>query len=128
VREYVGGYEDWLRQRPEPPPPAARTSAPANLRAGEPANARTSPPANPRTSEPAAKKLTYREREELEELPARIEALEQEQRTLAAKIAGPAFYKEPADAIKQALERVERVHDALLQAMARWDELESRPR
>ena len=74
------------------------------------------------------KKLTYREREELEGLPARIEALEQEQRTLAAKIAGPDFYKEPADAIKQALERVERVHDELLEAMARWDELESRPR
>jgi ATP-binding cassette subfamily F protein uup len=128
VREYVGGYEDWLRQRPEPPPSAARTSAPANPRTGEPANPRTSAPANPRTGEPAAKKLTYREREELEELPARIEALEQEQRSLAAKIAGPDFYKEPADAIKQALERVESVHDELLRAMARWDELESRPR
>ena len=40
VQEYVGGYEDWLRQRPEPAPPAPRTS--------EPANPRTSAPANPR--------------------------------------------------------------------------------
>ncbi len=120
VREYVGGYEDWLRQRPAPMPSAA----------GPPARADRTPGGVGRVlSDPATpKKLTYREREELEELPARIEALEQEQRTLAAKIAGPDFYKEPADAIKQALERVESVHDELLQAMARWDELESRPR
>ena len=119
VSEYVGGYDDWLRQRPEPPPPAARTSAPAAPRTGA--------PANPRTSEPPAKKLTYREREELERLPAKIHALEDEQRTLAARIASPDFYKEPAAAIAQALERVDAIHDELLQALARWDELESRP-
>jgi ATP-binding cassette subfamily F protein uup len=80
-------------------------------------------------SDPATpKKLTYREREELEQLPSKIHALEEEQRALAAKIAAPDFYKERADAIAQALARVEAVHDELLQAMARWDELESRPR
>jgi ATP-binding cassette subfamily F protein uup len=126
VNEYIGGYEDWLRQRPEPANP--RTGERANPRTREPTNSRTSAPANPRTSEPPAKKLTYREREELQQLPSKIEALEEEQRALTAKIAGPDFYKESADAIQQALERVESVHDELLQAMARWDELESRPR
>jgi len=119
VKEYVGGYEDWLRQRPEPPPPAPRTS--------EPANPRTSAPANLRTGEPAAKKLTYREREELQQLPSKIEALEEEQRALTAKIASPDFYKEPASAIAQALERADAIHDELLEALARWDELDSRP-
>ena len=120
VCEYVGGYEDWLRQRPEPALPAPRTI--------EPANPRTSAPANPRTDEPTAKKLTYREREELHALPARIEALETEQRDLEAAIAGPHFYKESAAAIEEALARREAVHEELLHALARWDELESRPR
>jgi ATP-binding cassette subfamily F protein uup len=120
VCEYVGGYEDWLRQRPEPAPPAPRTI--------EPANPRTSAPANPRTDEPTAKKLTYREREELHALPARIEAFETEQRDLEAAIAGPDFYKESAATIEAALARREAVHEELLQALARWDELESRPR
>jgi ATP-binding cassette subfamily F protein uup len=120
VCEYVGGYEDWLRQRPAPAPPAPRTI--------EPANPRTSAPANPRTDEPTAKKLTYREREELHALPARIEALETEQRDLEAAIAGPHFYKESAAAIEEALARREAVHEELLHALARWDELESRPR
>jgi ATP-binding cassette subfamily F protein uup len=128
VHEYVGGYVDWLRQRPEPTPPAPRTIEPANPRTIEPANPRTSAPANPRTHEPTAKKLTYREREELQTLPAQIEALETEQRDLEAAIAGPDFYKESAAAIKEALARREAVHEELLQALARWDELESRPR
>ena len=118
VKEYVGGYEDWLRQRPEP----------ASLRTPEPANARTREPANQRTPEPPAKKLTYREREELDQLPSTIEALEAEQRALEAAVASPDFYKEGADAIARTLARQEAVHEELLQALARWDELESRPR
>jgi ATP-binding cassette subfamily F protein uup len=90
-------------------------------------NPRTPEPSNPRTLEPGAKKLTYREREELDALPFRIEALEHEQRDLDAAIAAPDFYKESADAIGQALARREAVHEELLHALARWDELESRP-
>jgi len=120
VEEYVGGYDDWVRQRPEPAPPAPRTS--------DPASSRTSASANRQTQEPAAKKLTYREREELEQLPSKIHALEEEQRALTTRIAAPDFYKEPADAIARALERVDAIHDDLLEALARWDELESRPR
>jgi ATP-binding cassette subfamily F protein uup len=118
VKEYVGGYEDWLRQRPEP----------VNPRTLEPTNSRTPEPSHPRTTDPGAKKLTYREREELEQLPSRIEALEREQQALADKIHGADFYKEPADVIQASLARVEAIHDELLQALARWDDLDSRPR
>jgi ATP-binding cassette subfamily F protein uup len=131
VEEYVGGYEDWLRQRPDPQPalraPARGARVLSDAADRDTADGAGSDPAVPRESG-APKKLTYREREELDGLPARIEALESEQRSLAAKIAGPDFYKEPADAIRQALQRVETVHDELLRALARWDDLESRPR
>jgi len=119
VQEYVGGYEDWLRQRPVPAPSAAPPAREGRVPGG--VGRVLSDPATP-------KKLTYREREELEQLPSKIHALEEEQRALAARIAAPDFYKEPADAIAQALERVDAIHDELLEALARWDELESRPR
>jgi ATP-binding cassette subfamily F protein uup len=122
VKEYVGGYEDWLRQRP-----AAKAvyRLPATIsRPGSEA-----PKADrPESGSPGSKKLTYREREELHALPARIEALETEQRDIEAAVAGANFYKESADTIKRTLARQEAVHNELLQVLARWDELESRPR
>jgi ATP-binding cassette subfamily F protein uup len=114
VTEYVGGYEDWLRQRPVPQP---AIEAPV----------RTIETTSPREAT-GARKLTYREQQELKDLPARIEALEVEQRALNAKIAGADFYKESGEAIKEALARVASLQDQLLLAYARWDELESRAR
>jgi ATP-binding cassette subfamily F protein uup len=79
IREYVGGYSDWLRQRsaPEPAPPSnpSRHQHPRRNRHG---------PAAPG-------KLSYNERRELERLPARIEELEQRQRELHAATADPRF-------------------------------------
>ena len=122
VQEYVGGYEDWVRQRqPVADPQGPRRIVPPSARARAVAGRVLSDPATPR-------KLTYREREELEALPGRIEALEIEQRDLEARIAGVDFYKEGADAIAQALARQEAIHDDLLRAYERWHELESRPR
>jgi ATP-binding cassette subfamily F protein uup len=115
IGEYVGGYADWLRQAR----PAARTQ-----RRTEPAD--SSPP--PAVAEPAAasRRLSYKEQRELESLPARIEALEAEQRALNETIAGPEFYREPATAIRDALARVDALQRELSDAYARWDALESR--
>ena len=110
VQEYVGGYEDWLRQRP-----AAVPRAPVAPRR----------PAAPRTSSPS-RKPTYREQVELKELPGRIEALEAEQRQLAETINGPDFYKESRDAIAASLEREARLEQEILDAYARWDELDAK--
>ncbi|HVZ20169.1 MAG TPA: ATP-binding cassette domain-containing protein [Vicinamibacterales bacterium] len=114
VAEYVGGYDDWLRQRPRPEP------APEPRAAARPA-------AQDRETGPR-RRLSYNEQRELEQLPARIHALEDEQTRLQATIAGPDFYKEGADAIARALARADQVQNALLDAMARWDELDSRSR
>jgi ATP-binding cassette subfamily F protein uup len=111
VAEYVGGYEDWLRQRPPPPEPAA---TPRERPASAPVR-----PAAPR-------KLTFREQREIEELPARIAALEAEQREVHAAVAGAEFYRQPADVIKATLARIEALDRAVLDAYARWDDLDSR--
>src|SRR5262245_26557386 len=82
VEDYVGGYEDWLRQRPSPPA-LSEAAGPARQAPRAPATAGDSP---------ASKKLSFKEQRELEALPERIETLEAEQRALNAKIADPAFY------------------------------------
>jgi ATP-binding cassette subfamily F protein uup len=118
VREYVGGYEDWVRQR------AARLKTQPPAAAPLPST-RAAPEAQ---ALPAvkAKKLSYREQRELDGLPARIEALEKERDDLHVRIAGPDFYKEGGDAIAATLARAEVVGQEIDAAYARWHALESR--
>ncbi len=118
VREYVGGYEDWIRQRPAPslPPVASRAGDPRPSGATESRAATAVTP----------KKLSYKEQRELEALPLEIEALESEEQALNARIAGPEFYKEGQEAITSALARLEAVTRELGDAYTRWHELESR--
>jgi ATP-binding cassette subfamily F protein uup len=120
VQEYVGGYADWVRQRL-----AEKASSARSKRGPAPAEA-----LKPKTTKievkAPAKKLSFKEQRELEALPAKIEALESEQRALAERIASPDFYKEPADAIKQALARVDELPRELTTTYARWDELDAR--
>lgn len=72
------------------------------------------------------RKLSYKDQRELEALPARIEALEREQRDLNARIASPDFYKESREAIAAALARAEALQLEAVAAYARWHDLESR--
>jgi ATP-binding cassette subfamily F protein uup len=124
VQEYIGGYEDWVRQRDTKPPPAERTDRrPAAFGASASVARR-----EPHAGAPTGKKLSYRERQELEELPARIEALESEQRALGAAVADPGFYKQPANRITESLSRLEEVERKLGELYARWDALDSRPK
>jgi ATP-binding cassette subfamily F protein uup len=113
VQEFVGGYEDYVRQKLNPPSPPS--GATARL-------ARTAPE-KPRVL--ARKKRSFKEEREYKELPDRIAALEAEQKKLQAALADPEFYKQGAAAIKQAVERTEQVDRELLDAMARWDTLDS---
>jgi ATP-binding cassette subfamily F protein uup len=115
VVEYVGGYEDWLRQRPSAPvsfPRAADAPPPAA------APVVVAPPAPPR------RKATNKEQREREALPARIDALETEQRRLTAETSAPDFYKRPAAEIGAAMARLDALPEELLAAYARWDELD----
>ena len=79
-----------------------------------------------RANTTAAKKLSYREQEEARTLPVRIEALEREQAELNETVAGPAFYRSPADTITKTLARLETIQRELLTVYARWAELDAR--
>ncbi|MDG4598215.1 MAG: ATP-binding cassette domain-containing protein [Candidatus Contendobacter sp.] len=116
IQEYVGGYTDWLRQRPAPESVPAVKSKPAPTPAPKPAK-----PATPG-------KLSYNERRELERLPGRIEELEQRQRDLHALTADPAFYKQEAAVVARRLEELRTLESELETAYGRWEELEGRER
>ena len=124
VQEYVGGYEDWLRQSKLPAPsPKPSTSAKASASAKATADKTVDKQASsPRKTKA---KRSFKEEKEYAGLPKRIAALEEEQRQLQATMARPEFYKERADAIKKTMARVETIERELLTVMARWDELDS---
>jgi ATP-binding cassette subfamily F protein uup len=117
VREYVGGYEDWRRQ-------ASRGSEVRSTKA-DLRNARADAGAS-KAASPSRKRLSFKETRELEAMPARIEALETEARELAARISGPEFYREGADAIAASLARADTVREEITAAYERWHDLESR--
>jgi ATP-binding cassette subfamily F protein uup len=128
VEEFVGGYQDWLRQSSPSPQRGLRT--PREQRKEPSMSSLSVLPSVSADSLVSAgqprKRLSYKEQRELEALPARIEALEAEQRALGQKIAGPEFYKEAADVIKASMTRVDELHRELTAVYARWDALESR--
>jgi ATP-binding cassette subfamily F protein uup len=117
VQEYIGGYEDWLRQRRHvEPSPVGRSRIAARIDAT--ALDADAPRAN--------RKPSYKEQLELEQLPARIDAMETEQRTLQAAVTSADFYKRPAAEIHEVLARLEELETLLLAAYTRWDALDSR--
>ena len=111
VREYVGGYTDWLRQRPPPLPAAAPK--------------RAVPPATASRPRPRPERLSYNERRELEALPGQIEALDAEIEALHERLSDAGLYQQGGDAVAKATARVQEVEQALETAYARWEELES---
>ena len=82
IGQYIGGYVDWLRQRP----PASVVRSRKTVAASRPASAPVS----------VRYKLSYREQRELDALPAQIETLEQQQRQLQQRLADPAIYRDQA--------------------------------
>jgi hypothetical protein len=78
------------------------------------------------SADTSPKKLSYRGRRGLDELPACIDPLETEERALAATIADPLFYKQPAATITAALEQTTAIERELAGPYARWDQLDSR--
>jgi ATP-binding cassette subfamily F protein uup len=130
IREYVGGYQDWVRQR-EAGQEAERLAAPQAPQAA-PGRARRASGAGPgeapadRRETPVRKRLTFGEQREFAALPGRIDALEAEVRLLDETVAGPEFYKAGPAEIARVLARAEEARRELDEAYARWIDLEPR--
>ncbi len=115
IQEYVGGYEDWLRQRSQAAPvSASKTSARPAAVAAEPAKA-----------EPPKKKLSYKLQRELDLLPAQLEQLEAEIEQLHAETAAADFYSGDREHVAATLAALQTKEAKLEELMERWVELEA---
>jgi ATP-binding cassette subfamily F protein uup len=112
VKEYEGGYGDYLRQRP--------AEAPAEPRPPDRAAAVVTSNAAPERP----RKLSFKEKRELEALPARIEELETALRALHDTMSAPAFYKQDRAAIAETKARLDALEAELAGTYSRWEELE----
>ena len=117
-REYVGGYSDWLVQRPKPQEAAAVAALTADSAAASAPGAR----------DRQRVKLSYKEQRALETLPARIEALEAEQAALNAAMAGPDYHRAGADQMRSDAARVEAIDVELAALLEQWTTLEDKAR
>jgi ABC transport system ATP-binding/permease protein len=117
-REYEGGIEDWLAQRER-----SRSLAAAAL---SPVVAKGPAAASPASAPAPARKRSYKEQRELDELPARIEALELEQKTVGERLADPALYSAEPQRLSELQARYQQIEAELLAALERWETLDSR--
>ncbi len=118
IGEYVGGYSDWLRHRP-----ASGDAAKPAAKAAEPAKTAAVPV--PAAAPAAAKrKLSYKEQRELDELPARIEALDAKIAEMTEAMNDPSFFQRDHAAINAHNAALAAAQAELEQAYARWEALD----
>jgi len=108
ISEYIGGYDDWYNQRPQQKEEKIKIK---DLKAKNPPSKNT------------VKKLSFKQKKELETLPAQIEALEKEQKDIYVLLADPAFYKDKGEKVSNAKSRMEQIEDELPKLYERWETL-----
>jgi ATP-binding cassette subfamily F protein uup len=108
VAEYVGGYDDWLRQRVQPRTETKQKGA-----------------SQPRHEKPKTKtKRTFKQQRELDQLPECIEELENEHQELYTRLSDPELYRQDGAAVTQIKTRYEEIEQELPLLYERWQELE----
>ena len=113
VQEYAGGYDDWLMQR---------SGTELSLAPEQKSKSKGKKKEKPSSQKP--RKLTFKERIELNELPVALELLEKEQKQLYDDMADPVFYQGDSNAVPQAKKRLSEVDSELKELYARWEILE----
>ena len=125
VREYVGGYQDWLRQGGSPrllgvtESKSGKADLASAVVTAEPAAAAAAP------APAAKKKLSYKLQRELEALPGDIDAKEQAIAAVEAEMADAGFYQLPAAKTAEVIARLEKLQAELEQLVERWAELDA---
>ncbi len=128
VKEYVGGYHDWLRQGgqwySEEKALEAKKIRDAEQSVSSVEVAAVTPDSGTETASKAVKKLTYKLQRELDELPKKMEGLEQKLEKLQAQVASPSFYQGDRDEVSAVLADLEATQAKLEECLDRWVELE----
>lgn len=114
IYEYLGSYQDALRQH------TARSASKTVIKQQQEKKTSSSSASAP------ASKLSYKEQRELDELPQRIEALEQQQTQLQQVMADPEFYKQSPEKIAEATKTLEKLAEDITAAYRRWEDLAGR--
>ena len=109
IEEYVGGYDDWLRQRPT----TTVKTKPAEK------------PAAPNTVTKKQNKLSYKDQRELDELPQKIEQLEQAQQAMHDRMAEPDYFKQDKSDLANDQKKLAEIDNELEQAYERWGVLDA---
>jgi ATP-binding cassette subfamily F protein uup len=117
INEYVGGYSDWLRQKPAAPEALAGADRKRSA-------ASSSATATPSSASPKTRRLSYSEQRELAQLPEKIQHLEAEQEQLTTLISDPKLFQHNQDRASQALRRLQALTEELDGAYARWEKLD----
>ncbi|OTG78213.1 ABC transporter ATP-binding protein [Acinetobacter terrae] len=112
IDEYIGGYQDYLEQRPDQTAVGLKSDAKKAVAKAE-------------AAAPKKVKLSYKDQRALEQLPVEIEALEKEQAELNEQLADGSLFVKDADAAAQASQRLAEIDELLLEKLERWDELEN---
>jgi ATP-binding cassette subfamily F protein uup len=118
VNEYVGGYDDWLRQRPDFS--VEKSAKKENKTAEKPAESKAA-----ETPVNKGKKLSYKDQREYDALPGLIETLEQELEALSAQVNDPAFYQQDEASVQAGLKALSDKEAELEAAFERWEVLEA---
>ncbi len=108
INEYVGGYDDWLRQKEENEEPLPVVEV-----------------AKEKSKKTRVRKLTFKEKQEFEELPVKIDALETEIAELHEKMADPDFYRTAGKQVAETTARLEELEAELAETYARWEGLDA---
>jgi ABC transport system ATP-binding/permease protein len=119
-REYEGGYEDWKRQRERG---RVTTAAPAAAARNTSTAAAANKAPAPAVAAAPSKKRSYKDQRELDTLPARIEALEAEQKTVLERLADPTIYSQDPQGARALQARNEVLETELMAALERWEAL-----
>lgn len=119
VNEYVGGYDDWLRQRPARYLEQAKSSKPEKKTPDE------APAPKQETAPKQKKKLSYKDQREYDMLPEKLENLESEIEALSEVIAQPEFYSQDQETVQGKLAELQAKENELEAAFERWEELEA---
>jgi ATP-binding cassette subfamily F protein uup len=117
VRDFVGGYSDWIQYRER------RTAAEAH--SPRPAAPAASPKPAAAGAAPKRTRLSYKDQRELQRLPERLQALEAEKAQLESSLSDPQLYAERRSALEPQWQRLQAIVQELDAGYARWSELES---